>query len=135
MVHNYCSSHFQKPFPNRSHMPTSDQISMYMFLSTFSGPIMVKMAKKYCFHLFHPKTISKQGSYAFISPYLKKYVFGPQKRIFYPFAHIFGPEKEQKQFFSHFPPENNSKKGLHSYVSLLRFWVQKRAFLPFWPMF
>ena len=79
-------------------MPTSDQISMCMFLSTFSGPIMVKMAKKYCFHLFHPKTISKQGSYAFISPYLKKYVFGPQKRIFDTFAHIFGPEKGQNSF-------------------------------------
>ena len=125
----------QKPFPNRSHMPTSDQISMYMFLSTFSGPIMVKMAKKYCFHLFHPKTISKQGSYAFISPYLKKYVFGPQKRIFDPFAHIFGPEKGQKSFSVIFIQKTFPKRGYIRMFHRKGFGSQKGLFGPFGPCF
>ena len=94
MVHNYCSSHFH-PKTISKQESISEQISRYMFLITFSGPIMVEMAKKHC---FHPKTIPKQGSYAYISPNLKKYVFGPQKRIFDTFAHIFGPEKGQNSF-------------------------------------
>ena len=60
---------------------------------------------------FHPKTIPKQGSYAYISPNLKKYVFGLQKRIFDPFAHIFGPEKGQNSFSVIFIQKTIPKRG------------------------
>ena len=125
----------------RSHMPIIEQISRYMFLGTFSGP-MVKMPKKYCFHHFHPKNISKQGSHAYVWPNLKKYVFWSQKRIFDPFGLIFGPkngQKGQKILFSSFSSKDHFQTGI-THLCLTKseeicFSVPKDIFDPFGHIF
>ena len=127
----------QKPFPKRSHMPIIEQISRDMFLSTFSGPKSVKMAKKYSFHHFHLKTISKQESHAYVLPNLNKYVFRSQKRIFDPFGHFFGRKKVKivwKYFLVIFI-QNISKKGSLPIFLHIGFLSQKGLFWPFWPIF
>ena len=101
IVQQYCSCHFYpKPITKKDSRALVEQISRYMFSSSFSGPEMLKMAKIYCFHHFHPKIISKKESHAYVWPNL--YVFWSQKRLFDPFWLVFGPKKG-RYFYEYFP--------------------------------
>ena len=84
------------------------------FLASFSGPKMVKMAKKYCFHHFSSQNHFQKGIPRLCLTKSQETWCGPKRGFLTLFASFSGPKNARiflKYISSHFPPKFIFKKG------------------------